>query len=249
MAAHASELASAAHRWTFDSVGRVAADLESCSAVEVLQWAFDTFGQRLVIASSFGAEDVVLIDLAVRVNPQVRIFTLDTGRLPQETYDVMERLRQRYGVRFEVLFPDPESLGQLLADQGPNGFYRSSDARRSCCGIRKVEPLRRVLSTADAWVTGLRREQAVTRTTIPKAELDLANGRLVKLNPLASWSEDDVWNHIRDQQVPYNVLHDMGYPSIGCAPCTRAVAPGEGVRAGRWWWERPEDKECGLHKT
>jgi len=249
MAAHAPELTPAPPEWTFDRVERVAADLEPCTASEVLRWSLETFGSRLVIASSFGAEDVVLIDLAVQIDPKVRIFTLDTGRLPQETYDVMERLRQRYGVRFEVLFPDPESLGQLLADQGPNGFYRSIDARRACCGVRKVEPLRRVLSTADAWVTGLRREQAVTRADIPKAELDLANGRLVKINPLAGWSEDDVWNHIREHNVPYNLLHDMGYPSIGCAPCTRAVKPGEGVRAGRWWWERPEDKECGLHKA
>lgn len=217
------------------------------TALELLQWGLDTWGDRLVIASSFGAEDVVLVDLASRLNAPVRVFTIDTGRLHQETYDVMERLRRRYEMEFEVYFPNSDDVQQLLRSKGPNSFYESIDNRKQCCGIRKMEPLRRALGSADAWVTGLRREQNVTRAFTPKVELDMANGGLVKLNPLASWTHEDIWNHIRENDVPYNTLHDSGFPSIGCAPCTRAIRPGENVRAGRWWWEDPTTRECGLH--
>jgi phosphoadenosine phosphosulfate reductase len=232
---------------TFQVADELQTRFASADAVELLTWAFQQYGDRLVVASSFGAEDVVLIDLASRVSKDIRIFTLDTGRLPQETYDVMDRLRKRYGIEFEVLVPDPDALRDLLESKGPNSFYNSIDDRRQCCSIRKVEPLQRVLGTADAWVTGLRREQAVTRFGLSNVEFDLANGGKLKLSPLVDWSEDDIWAHIRANDIPYNELHDKGFPSIGCAPCTRAVKPGEDVRAGRWWWEKPEDKECGLH--
>lgn len=232
---------------SFDLADSLNTQFEAADALELLRWADQNFGDRLVVASSFGAEDVVLIDLISRVNPAMRIFTLDTGRLPQETYDVMDRLRERYNVTFEVVLPDSDALQRLLQNKGPNSFYRSIDDRRECCNIRKVEPLNRVLGTAHAWVTGLRREQAVTRFGLPRVEFDLSNGGKIKLNPLADWTHDDIWNHIRANDIPYNTLHDKGYPSIGCAPCTRAVAAGDDVRAGRWWWERPEEKECGLH--
>lgn len=235
-------------RWTFREIDEWNRRLDGADAPLILRTAIDELGARLVLASSFGAEDVVLIDLAVRVDPGVRIFTLDTGRLPEPTYDVMERIRAKYGVRFETVLPDPAALTALLDASGPLSFYRSVEDRRECCRIRKVEPLARVLANADAWATGLRRAQSVTRAELAVAELDLANGGKLKLNPLAAWSEDDVWNYIRKHDVPFNSLHEMGYPSIGCAPCTRAVRPGEDLRAGRWWWERPDDKECGLHR-
>ncbi len=218
-----------------------------CTAQEILAWGLETYGDRLVIASSFGAEDVVLIDMAAGISRDARIFTLDTGRLHQETYDVMDAVRTKYGISVEVMSPDTVTLQELIRAKGPNSFYASVDNRRECCNVRKMQPLRRALGTADAWVTGLRREQSVTRTDVQFVEIDDSNGGIVKLNPLAAWSEDDVWGYIRDNDVPYNKLHDQGFPSIGCAPCTRAVEPGEDVRAGRWWWEEPELKECGLH--
>lgn len=232
---------------SFEVADELQSRFAQTDALELMRWAFETYGERLVVASSFGAEDVVLIDLAAQVSRDVRIFTLDTGRLPQQTYDVMDQLRKRYDIEFEVLVPDPVALRELLQTKGPNSFYESIDNRRQCCNIRKVEPLQRVLATADAWVTGLRREQAVTRFGLSNVEFDLANGGKLKLSPLVEWTEDDVWAHIRNYDVPYNKLHDEGYPSIGCAPCTRAIKTGEDVRAGRWWWEKPEDKECGLH--
>ncbi|AIE84332.1 phosphoadenylyl-sulfate reductase [Fimbriimonas ginsengisoli] len=221
--------------------------LNDASAEEILRWAGERFGAGVAFASSFGAEDVVLIDLIAKVAPAIPIFVLDTGRLHQETYDVMERSRERYGIEFETYSPQTEEIQNLLRNRGPNSFYRSIDDRKLCCEIRKVEPLRRALSGRQAWITGLRRAQAVTRATLPKVEIDATHGGIFKLNPLADWSEEQVWAYIRANDVPYNALHDRGFPSIGCAPCTRAIAPGEDVRAGRWWWEAAEHKECGLH--
>ena len=223
------------------------AALETKTAAEALVWAHQTFGDRIAFASSFGAEDVVVIDLIARHAPDLRIFTLDTGRLHEETYDVMERIRERYGVGLEVQFPDQAAVEALENEKGFYSFRRSIEERKECCGIRKVEPLKAFLSTVDAWITGLRREQAVTRTQTPRAEIDRAFGGIVKVNPIIDWSHEQVWAYIREHDVPYNRLHDQGFPSIGCSPCTRAVAPGEDIRAGRWWWETPEQKECGLH--
>lgn len=245
--AHLREVVHSATRPSLDEVAELAKSLESATPEEVLRHAIEGWGERLVVASSFGAEDVVLIDMVARIQPKTRIFTIDTGRLHQETYDVAERLRNRYGIDFEVYFPQHEAVENMLRTKGHNSFYASIDNRKECCNIRKMEPLRRALSSADAWVTGIRRGQSVTRLEAPSAELDMLNGGIVKFNPLARWSEDDVWAYIREHDVPYNVLHDAGFPSIGCAPCTRAIRPNEDLRAGRWWWEAPDSRECGLH--
>ncbi len=201
---------------------------------------------RLVLASSLSVEDQVLTHLVCAAHARPRIFTLDTGRLFPETYETMERTMQRYGFRYEVFAPDTRELEEMVRAHGPNLFYRSVELRKLCCAVRKIHPLRRVLATADAWLCGLRREQSVTRRSVEKVEWDETFG-LCKINPLMDWTEPQVWEFIRRNQIPYNALHDCQYPSIGCAPCTRAVRPDEDIRAGRWWWENPEHKECGLH--
>ena len=227
-------------------VPALALQAEQLAAQDVVRLAHDRFGRRVALSSSFGAEDMVLIDMLMRVDPQARIVTLDTGRLPQETYNVMDATRERYGTAIEVFFPQADAVQAMVAEHGVNLFYHSVDFRKLCCGIRKTEPLKRALAGLDAWITGLRREQSVTRTAVHKIEWDESN-QLIKVNPLADWTQDDVWTYIREHNVPYNALHDRGYPSIGCAPCTRAIQPGEDQRAGRWWWEHPDTKECGLH--
>ncbi len=218
------------------------------SPAEVLRRAVETFGPgRIAFSTSLGAEDQVIVDLLHREGLPVPVFTLDTGRLPQETYEVLDETRRRYGIRIEVLFPDAAALGQLVTEQGANLFYESIDKRKACCRVRKIEPLRQRLASLGAWICGLRREQSVTRTEIGVVEWDEGFG-LVKVNPLFGKSEAWVWEYIREHGVPYNRLHDRGYPSIGCAPCTRAVEPGEDLRSGRWWWESPGHRECGLHR-
>ncbi len=221
--------------------------LEGRTAEEIIRWAADTFGPGIKMASSFGAEDVVVIDMIARVAPEIRVFTLDTGRLHDETYEVMQRVRERYDIVLEVAFPEREAVERLVREKGFYSFRESVDSRRECCQVRKVEPLRRALSGTKAWMTGLRRDQAVTRSDTPAVEWDEGN-ELLKVNPLVDWTNEQVWEYVRARQVPYNRLHDQGFPSIGCAPCTRAIQPGEDIRAGRWWWELPENKECGLHR-
>jgi len=230
-----------------EEVERYAVEFEKKSAQEMLDWVLSTYGDRIALASSFGAEDVVLIDMMVKINPRPRIFTLDAGRLPYETYDVMERIREKYKIEMEVFFPDAKSVEEMLREHGPNLFYKSTELRKLCCEVRKIRPLERALADLEAWLCGLRREQSVTRTEIKKVEVDVAHNSIIKINPLADWTEKQVWDYIKANDVPYNALHDQNYPSIGCAPCTRAVKPGEDIRAGRWWWETPEKKECGLH--
>ncbi len=214
---------------------------------KLLAWAVERFANRLRLACSFGAEDVALVDIVARHQLGIVPFVLDSGRLHQETYDVMDRFRSQYGIEFETYFPNTQTVEQLLNAKGPNSFYESIENRKECCYIRKVEPLNRALAGRDGWVTGLRREQAVTRASLPKIEIDGSHAGIVKLNPLADWAEAQVWDYIKRHDVPYNALHDRGFPSIGCAPCTRAIELGEDIRAGRWWWEAPEQKECGLH--
>ena len=226
---------------------RVNQEFEKSSAVALLQWALKTFGAKLTLASSFGAEDVVLIDILTKFEPKIRVFTLDTGRLNEETYQVVDEVRRKYGIQIHSYFPKVEAVQSLEYRKGFYSFRESVENRKECCQVRKVEPLWRALEGMEAWVMGLRRAQAVTRTELKKVEIDDAHPGLYKINPLADWSEEDVWNYIKKNSVPYNQLHDRGYRSIGCAPCTRAVKPGEDVRAGRWWWEDPEHKECGLH--
>ena len=220
---------------------------ESQSPEQILRWALETFHPRIALASSFGAEDVAIIDILVKLNPKARVFTLDTGRLNQETYDVMDKIRDKYKVSIEVMFPKAEAVEAMVRERGLNLFYHSIENRKLCCGIRKVEPLNRALATVDAWITGLRRDQVVTRAGVKKVDIDHDHGGIVKINPLADWTWEQTMAYVRQHGVPYNALHDQGYPSIGCAPCTRAIKPGEDFRAGRWWWERPEQKECGLH--
>jgi len=233
--------------WTSEQIAEVARTLESQNAEAVLRWAADTFSEKIGLASSFGAEDVVLIDLIARLKLPIQIFTLDTGRLPEQTYEVMEAIRKQLRVTVTVYFPDKAGVEQLEREKGLFSFRESIENRKECCGIRKVEPLNRALSDLDAWMTGLRRAQAVTRGQLHKVELDRGHNNIVKLNPLADWTEKQVWEYIKEHKVPYNKLHDLNYPSIGCSPCTRAVGPGEDIRAGRWWWEQPEHKECGIH--
>jgi len=198
------------------------------------------------LASSFGAEDMVLTDLVRRHAPGIQIFTLDTGRLNEETHRLHQQVREQYGIEIETWYPDTRAIEDFVRENGINAFYRSVELRKACCGIRKVAPLRRALAGRRAWITGLRRAQSVTRSDVPVHEHDAAHG-LEKFNPLVDWSEQEVWAYLHAFGVPYNELHDRGYPSIGCAPCTRAITVGEDIRAGRWWWEDPQSKECGLH--
>ncbi|NLD38932.1 MAG: phosphoadenylyl-sulfate reductase [Desulfatiglans sp.] len=220
------------------------------TAEELLKYFLTGFSNkpdsRIALASSLGAEDQVLTHMMVKILPEARFFILDTGRLHPETYELMERTMVRYNIHYEILFPDYSDIEDMVGKHGPNLFYKCIENRKLCCNIRKLKPLGRVLSTLDVWVTGLRRSQSTTRSEIEKIEWDEGNG-LIKLNPLADWSEKEVWGYIKKHEIPYNRLHDRGFPSIGCEPCTKAIEPGDDIRAGRWWWESPEQKECGLH--
>lgn len=200
----------------------------------------------VTFANSLGAEDMVLTDIIDRYLLNIDMFSLDTGRLPQETYDLMQTVRERYKTPLRIYFPNVKQIEAYVAKNGVNGFYESIDLRKECCHIRKVEPLRRALYGKRAWVTGIRREQASTRLDLKVSAYDMGN-RMQKVNPLLEWSNTEIWSYLKQYEVPYNKLHDRFYPSIGCAPCTRAVTPGEDIRSGRWWWESPETKECGLH--
>jgi phosphoadenosine phosphosulfate reductase len=199
-----------------------------------------------VFASSLAAEDMVLTDLILKAGLPIGIFSLETGRLHKETLEVMDKVKAHYGHDIALWRPQPELVEQYVTQNGLNAFYDSVEMRKECCRVRKVEPLGRALAGNKAWITGQRRAQSTTRAELAVQEDDTAHG-MAKFNPLADWSEQDVWQYIRDNNVPYNSLHERGYPSIGCEPCTRAIQPGEDVRAGRWWWENPESKECGLH--
>ena len=220
------------------------AETSALDAAGLVAWAVGHYGAKVAFASSLGAEDQVLTDMVSRVAQGLSIFSIDTGRLPVETYDLLDSTRRHYGLRIEVLFPAADDVAPVVSEWGPNLFRESVEQRKLCCLVRKVRPLKRKLAGLSAWITGLRRDQALTRTELQRIEWDEGNG-LVKINPLADWSEEAVWDYIRQHNVPYNALHDQGYPSIGCGPCTRAIFPGEDVRAGRWWWELPEHKEIG----
>ena len=215
------------------------------AARELLQEIVANFSPA-AFASSLGAEDMVLTDLIVRDRLEIEIFSLDTGRLPPETYELIDAVRRRYGLAFRLYYPRHDLLEAYTREYGINAFYESVELRKGCCHVRKVEPLQRALAGRKAWITGMRASQAATRSELPIRSFDAANG-LQKFNPLAEWSEREVWAYLKRNGVPYNALHDRFYPSIGCAPCTRPITPGEDVRAGRWWWENPESKECGLH--
>lgn len=218
----------------------------SLNTTDLIKYILENY-KNVALSSSLGVEDQVLTDMIFKVNKNSRVFTLDTGRLHSETYKVMDETNLKYGVKLEVFFPKFDDVEKLYITQGVNGHFESIDNRKNCCNIRKIEPLKRALKNVDIWITGLRASQSITRTNLPVIEWD-ENFKVIKLNPLINWNKDDVWEYIRANKVPYNKLHDQGYPSIGCEPCTRAIKAGEDIRAGRWWWEDPEHKECGLHK-
>jgi phosphoadenosine phosphosulfate reductase len=214
------------------------------ASIAVLRSAVQQYA-KVVYSSSLGAEAIVLTDLIWTQAPEIDIVTIDSGRLPEETLALLERLEGRYGRRIAVYYPDARAVEAYVREQGINGFYHSLEARQACCAIRKVEPFARAVAGYQAWVTGVRREQSAARASGAPIELDPRNG-LAKISPLLDWTEEEIWQYIRALKLPYNPLHDRGYPSIGCAPCTRAIEPGEDHRAGRWWWENPESRECGL---
>ena len=226
---------------------RATVGAKSAATLALLREAVAEFGAHgeLAFANSFGAEDMVLTDLILSNGLPITIFSLDTGRLPAETYSLIGEVERRYGTKLEIYFPDAGAVETYVRSHGINAFYDTVELRKACCGVRKMEPLARLLAGREAWISGLRREQSNTRAVVPFREVD-GEGR-IKVNPLADWSWADVWHYIETHDVPYNPLHDAFMPSIGCAPCTRAIAVGEDFRAGRWWWEDEAQKECGLH--
>jgi len=228
-------------------IAQLAAQLDSQSSEQVLGYALEKFHPRIALSNSLQTEDMVVLDIAWRIEPKVRVFTLDTGRLHQETYDMMDRVRDHYGVKLEVLFPDAAEVQAMVNAKGLNLFYESVENRHECCGLRKVKPLQKALAGLDAWVTGLRRDQWASRTNIQKIEIDAANGGIIKFNPIADWTQELLDEYVKAHNVPRHALYSKGFTSIGCLPCTRATKPGENPRAGRWWWEQEEQKECGLH--
>ena len=229
-----------------NNIEKLNKQLKNLSAQDIVKYFLHTYEGKVVFSSSFGVEDQVLTHMILNEDKNANIFTLDTGRLPTQTYDVMDKTNIKYGVKIDVYFPNTKDVEQLYKAQGINGFYESVQNRKTCCAVRKIEPLKRALQGYDVWITGLRASQSVTRQDLNVVEYDEIN-KVVKVNPLLLWSLEDVWDFVKQNKVPYNALHDEGYPSIGCAPCTRAVEAGEDIRSGRWWWENPEHKECGLH--
>lgn len=217
------------------------------SAQEIVGYFLKAYQGRIALSSSMSIEDQTLTDIIVTQDKNTRIFTLDTGRLFPETYQLIEKTNMTYGIKIEVFFPDYHEVQRMVREEGINLFYNSVESRHRCCQIRKLEPLKRAFQGLDVWICGLRREQSITRQDMQVVEWDEMH-QLIKVNPLISWTEQQVWDYIKMHSVPYNKLHDRGYPSIGCEPCTRAVQPGEDVRSGRWWWESPDHRECGLHQ-
>ncbi len=224
-------------RYTASAVDELNQAFEERGPAELLKWGLETFGDEIAICSAFGPEGMALLHMLSEIGRPVRIFTLDTGRLPNETHDLMRDCEKRYGVRIDVYAPDPGEIREMVKAHGINLFYDSVELRELCCEVRKVHPMLRALEGLEAWITGLRRIQTVTRRAVRKIEIDAIHDGILKLNPLCEWSEQEVWDYINTHQLPYNALHDRGYRSIGCAPCTRATNPGEDLRAGRWWWE------------
>ncbi len=214
---------------------------------EILEWCIKELGQDIALATSFQAQGMVLIDMLMKIDNNARIFTVDTGRLNQETYDVLDEVRSKYNNKIEVLFPDRKQVEDMVRENGMNLFYKGVENRLMCCQIRKTNPLNNFLKSVDGWITSIRRDQTTTRAEAQKFELDTLHGGILKVNPIVDWTEDMVWDYINKNKVPYNKLHDMGYPSIGCEPCTKAVKEGEDPRSGRWWWESDSAKECGIH--
>ncbi len=221
--------------------------LKGKTAIEIIAFFSDNLGDKITFGTSLGAEDQVVIQMLASIKSKVPVFTLDTGRLFPQTYDLIDSTVHKYGITIKPYFPVNTEVEEMVVKHGMNLFFKSIELRNTCCQTRKLRPLKRALEGREAWFTGLRRSQSVTRVDMQIVEWD-KNSNMLKVNPLLEWSEDDIWNYIKENGIPYNPLHDNDYPSIGCQPCTRAIMPGEDVRAGRWWWENPDTKECGLHK-
>ena len=221
--------------------------LEDASPQEIIRFFAKEFNGRIAFATSLGVEDQVIAEMIADIDPGMNIFTLDTGRLFQETYDLLDVTRKKYGLSIDVFFPDAMDVEEMVNSHGINLFYDSVENRKLCCFIRKTEPLSRALQDIDLWICGLRRDQSITRQKIKAVEWDPIQKK-IKVNPLVNWTLEQVWEYVHAHKIPYNTLHDKNYPSIGCLPCTRAVLPNEDIRAGRWWWESPENRECGLHQ-
>ncbi|AOL16651.1 phosphoadenosine phosphosulfate reductase [Sulfolobus sp. A20] len=220
---------------------------ENGGPLDVLKWGIERFHPNIALAFSGQAEDVVILDMLNKIVKVPKVFVIDTGRLHQETYDLLEEVRNKYVLDLRIYFPDHNEIEEMVNNYGINLFYKGVEYRKLCCNLRKVSPLKRALSGLSAWITGLRKEQNFTREKVNRVEIDEINGGIIKLNPLADWTWDQVWGYVKENNLPYNKLYDRGYKSIGCQPCTRPVKPWEHPRAGRWWWEKSGDRECGLH--
>lgn len=231
----------------FEKVKQLNEQCKHLSTQEILEYFLKEFKGKIAFSSSFGAEDQVLTHMILNIDKTAKIFTLDTGRLPYETYMVMDNTNLKYDIKVGVYFPNDKDVEKLYMSQGINGFYESVENRKACCNTRKIKPLQRALEGLDIWITGLRASQSITREEMQLVEYD-ENNKVIKINPLLLWTQEEVWDFIKQNKVPYNKLHNQGYPSIGCAPCSRPVKEDEDIRSGRWWWENPEHKECGLHK-
>jgi len=232
---------------TKEQINALNQQFKDASPIELITFFLDKYEDKIALSSSLGAEDQVLTQMVTSIKSDANIFTLDTGRLFPETYDLIDRTSKKYKTNIQVYFPQPTTVEAMVKEKGINLFFDSIENRKQCCNTRKIEPLKRAFKGLDAWICGLRADQSVTRSEIQLIEWD-ENNNIVKINPLAFWSEQDVWDYIDEKGIPVNPLHKKGFPSIGCQPCTRAIMEGEDVRAGRWYWENPDTKECGLHK-
>ncbi|WP_075603868.1 phosphoadenylyl-sulfate reductase [Saccharicrinis aurantiacus] len=232
---------------TKEQINALNQQFKDASPIELITFFLDKYEDKIALSSSLGAEDQVLTQMVTSIKSDASIFTLDTGRLFPETYDLIDRTSKKYKTNIQVYFPQPTAVETMVKEKGINLFFDSIENRKQCCNTRKIEPLKRAFKGLDAWICGLRADQSVTRSEIQLIEWD-ENNNIVKINPLAFWSEQDVWDYIDEKGIPVNPLHKKGFPSIGCQPCTRAIMEGEDVRAGRWYWENPDTKECGLHK-
>jgi phosphoadenosine phosphosulfate reductase len=228
-------------------IGELNQQLKDLPVADMLRFFILNYRDKLGFSTSLGAEDQVITQIIAGIDPGIYMFTLDTGRMFPETYDLLDATQKRYNVHIKAFFPEQKAVEKMVNGKGINLFYESIENRKLCCNIRKIEPLTRALENIDFWISGLRREQSVTREDLSLIGWDNLNHK-IKINPLIDWKSEDLWDYIRENNIPYNPLHDQGFPSIGCQPCTRAVEAGEDIRAGRWWWENPDMKECGLHK-
>lgn len=237
------------YRLRTSEIEKLALDFETQTAEEIIEWFVGTFRSNGALITSFQLEGQVILDIAQQVDPSIRVITIDTGRLPEETYRLIDRVRDRYNIEVEVIYPNQKDLQELTENHGINPFYRSVALRLACCNIRKVLPMGQALQNLSGWMTGIRRNQSGTRTDAKKIENDYKHGQKIKINPLADWTQSQVWRYIKEKNIPYSDLYDKGYTSIGCAPCTRPTSANEDPRAGRWWWEQGVPKECGIHVT